>query len=582
MRNVVRGALGGAAREGKAAATPRDFIRAFAFEPACSAAQILKRLDAFESCEPATAEPINAISPESMKVVEQAYEESALLNDRLVGTDHLLLALLALNEAPELQAKGVSYDRAIREVKRLRSWGLGPDFPPPQGTVGPHVAIAKRVKKAVGNAIKAYKVYGQLSAMHPKLVTDPYPMYKRLRAKGIVRRDPLLPAFVVTGYAEVSQVLRDQRFSSEPRSNRTKSGTMEVDFLPAGPVRKDLCVIANVLTKQMVFMDPPNHSRVRNQMAQMFSPRNVNTMRDRVQEIADYLIDEVGATGRMDLIEDYAYPLPLLVVAEIMGFRREDKVMLKRWSDVFATMLAFSTTMREDLHARQCMIEMRRYFDEIVAELQARPNGSLLSQLITPKDGSPPIDLDELFGNCVFLLAAGHETTTSVLANGVRALLKDEPQLKMLMDDPSLMVNAVEELLRYESPVHWTSRRAKEDLELGGVQIPKNSMVMISMGAGNRDERQYPDPDRLDITRANAKTNLAFSGGNHYCLGAQLARIELQVGLSTLLKRCKNLRMQPGFEVTWRPGTTLHSFESLPMLFDVEEKVSRAEEKIAV
>jgi cytochrome P450 len=582
MRNVVRGALIEAARDGKASATPRDLVRAFAFEPACSAAQVLKRLNAFEATETPTAQPADAISPETMKVVEQAYEESALLKDRLVGTDHLLLALLKLNEAPELQGKGVSYDCAMRELKRLRSWGLGPDFPPPQGRVGPHVALAKRVKKAVGNAVKAYKVYGQLSAMHPKLVTDPYPMYRRLRAKGIVRRDPLLPAFVVTGYAEVSQVLRDPRFSSEPRSNRTKSGTMEVDFLPAGPVRKDLCVIANVLTKQMVFMDPPNHSRVRNQMAQMFSPRNVNTMRDRVQEIADYLIDEVGASGRMDLVEDYAYPLPLLVVAEIMGFRREDKVMLKRWSDVFATMLAFSTTMREDLHARQCMIEMRRYFDEIVAELQARPNASLLSQLITPKDGSPPIDLDELFGNCVFLLAAGHETTTSVLANGVRALLNDERQLKMLMDDPALMVNAVEELLRYESPVHWTSRRAKEDLELGGVQIPKNSMVMISMGAGNRDERQYPDPDRLDITRANAKTNLAFSGGNHYCLGAQLARIELQVGLATLLKRCRNLRIQPGFEVTWRPGTTLHSFESLPVLFDSEEKARQAEERLAV
>jgi hypothetical protein len=189
MRNVVRGALIEAARDGKAGATPRDFIRAFAFEPSCSAAQILNRLNAIDPVDAPIVEPVNAISPESMKVIEQAYEESALLKDRLVGTDHLLLALLKLNEAPELQAKGVSYDCAMRELKRLRSWGLGPDFPPPAGRVGPHVALAKRVKKAVGNAVKAYKVYGQLSAMHPKLVTDPYPMYRRLRAKGIVRRD---------------------------------------------------------------------------------------------------------------------------------------------------------------------------------------------------------------------------------------------------------------------------------------------------------------------------------------------------------------------------------------------------------
>jgi cytochrome P450 len=270
----------------------------------------------------------------------------------------------------------------------------------------------------------------------------------------------------------------------------------------------------------------------------------------------------------MDFIRDFAYPLPLLVAAELMGFHKKDKVQLKRWSDVFAGMLSFRTTTAEDLHARQCMLEMRAYFDRIIADLRAAPNETLLSYLITPRDGSEPIDEDSLFANCVFLLAAGHETTTSVMGSGLLALLKHPEQLERLKRDESLMPNAVEELLRYESPVQWTSRRTKEEVELGGVKIPANTMVMISMGAANRDPRQFPDPDRLDITRANANKNLAFSGGNHYCLGAGLARIELQVGLATMLRRLPNLRVEPGFKVTWRKGTTLHSFESLPVLFD--------------
>jgi cytochrome P450 len=338
-------------------------------------------------------------------------------------------------------------------------------------------------------------------------------------------------------------------------------------------VRRDLCVIANVLTKMMVFSDAPGHSRMRNQLGQMFSPRNVAGLRDRIQQIADELIDAVSARRKMDFVQDFANPLPLLVVADIMGFRREDKVDLKRWSDVFGVMLSFSTTIRQDLEGRAAMLEMRQYFDRIVDDLRREPNDSMLSQLITPRDGTAPIDFDELFANCVFLLAAGHETTASTMSSGIRLLLTKHPgELQRLIDDPSLIPNAAEELLRMESPVQWTSRRAKEDLELGGQKIAKNSMVMISMGAANRDPRQFPDPHRLDITRKDANRHLAFSGGNHFCLGAGLARIELQVGLSSLLRRLKNLCIEDGFEVEWRKGHTLHAFDHLPMTFEMFTK----------
>jgi hypothetical protein len=332
-------------------------------------------------------------------------------------------------------------------------------------------------------------------------------------------------------------------------------------------VRKDLCVIANVLTKMMVFSDPPTHSQMRNQLGQMFSPRNVSGLRDRVQAIADELLDAVIASGKMDLMYDFAVMLPLLVVADILGFRREDRHDLKRWSDVFGTMLSFTTTIGQDLESRRAMLDIRAYFDRIVEDLRRNPNDTLLSQIITPRDNSQPMDLDELFANCVFLLAAGHETTASTIGSGLRLLMKYPTELQRLRDDPSLIPNAVEELLRMESPVQWTSRRTKEDLELGGQQIAKNTMVMVSMGAANRDARQFPDPHRLDITRSNANRHLAFSGGNHFCLGAGLARIELAVGFATLLRRVKDLRIEPDFEVTWRTGHTLHAFDRLPMTF---------------
>lgn len=567
---------------GKSAADPQDLFVALSQVPACSAANILTRLRAIEPPAPSRTDniaPSNALTPEAKKLVVQAYEESALLSDRIIGTDHLLLAIVKTSVPPQLAARNVTYDRVRREIKRFRRLGFGPDAP--ISPVNPITAFARRIKTAFGNLIKLYKIHIQLSAIHPKLVTDPYPLYEKLRAISPVRRDPLLPAWVVTGYQEVVSVFTDRRFSSEPRSSRTKSGTFEVEFLPDGHVRRDLCVIANVLTKMMVFSDAPRHSKMRNQLGTMFSPRNVQNLRPLVEQTAEELIDDVIEKGEMDLVRDFAYPLPLLVVADIMGFRKEDKVMLKRWSDVFATMLAFQTTIREDLHARQCMIEMRQYFDNIVAELKARPNNSLLSQILTPRDGSEPMDLDELFGNCVFLLAAGHETTTSVMGNGLLALMKHPDQLLKLRNDLSLMPNAVEELLRFESPVQWTSRRAKEDLELFGNQIPKNMMVMVSMGAANRDPRQFPEPEKLDITRANANKNLAFSGGNHFCLGAGLARIELQVGMTALLTRLKNLRVKSGFEVTWRHGHTLHSFDSLPVEFDASTPVEEAREPVS-
>ena len=343
FRKVILSALKVASRNGHAAATPGDFFVAFSHVPECSAAQLLSRLNAATgmAADLSGVEPANAIAPESLALLHRAYMEADALNDRLVGSDHLLLAMTRA----EIFVT-VPYERVLREIRRLRRLSFGPDFP--LHPVNPLTSITRTLKTSLGNAIKLYKMHTGLSALHPKLIGDPHPIYDRIRAIAPVRRDPLLPAWVVTGYPEAVSVLRDPRFSSEPRSNRTASGTMEIDMLPAGPVRRDLCVIANVLTKMMVFSDAPVHSKMRNQLGQMFSPRNVAALRDRVQQIAGSLIDAVAPSGKMDLIQDFASLLPLLVVADIMGFRREDQVELKRWSDVFGVMLSFTTTIRQD------------------------------------------------------------------------------------------------------------------------------------------------------------------------------------------------------------------------------------------
>jgi hypothetical protein len=569
MRDVILRSLEDASRHHRLTAEPQDLLAGIVRTPHCAATHLLRERS-FQAAGQSTGDekltPAAELSAAAVCVVEQAYRESVGLKDRVVGTDHLLLALLKLHPGlPPLS--GVRYDQVLAGIRKLRRLGIGPDAP--IASLNPVAGLARRLRSALRVLPQLYKLYVQLSAAHPRLVTDPYPLYDRMRRRGVVRRDPIMPLWVVTGYAEVAQVFRDPRFSSLPLSHRSPNGLLEIGELPAGPVRGQLGVITNVLTRMMVFSDDPAHARTRAQLGQMFSPRNVAGLRPAVQQIADELIDAVVGAGRMDFIRDFACPLPLYIVSDVLGLRRSDWRQLKEWSDVFGTLLSFRTTLEQDLHARSAMMEMRRYFDDVIAGVRAQPDASLLSQLVNPPAGATQIDLDDLFGNVVFMLAAGHETTTSVLGNGLRALLNHPDQLQRLQEDPSLINTAVEELLRLESPVQWTRRRATEDVELGGQLIQQGDVVIVSMGAANRDPRQFPDPHRLDVTRKDASKNLAFSGGSHYCLGAGLARIELQVGLTTLLRRLCDIRVVEGFKLNWRKGHTLRSFDSLPITFRV-------------
>jgi cytochrome P450 len=256
----------------------------------------------------------------------------------------------------------------------------------------------------------------------------------------------------------------------------------------------------------------------------------------------------------MDLIKDFAYLLPLRIASDMLCFDRADEPLLLRWADVFGETLAFTLPLAQDLAARRTLLEMRRDLPRLIRH-------SPLSRL------GETVDEDELFANVGFLLAAAHDTTAGTLGAGMRTLLLNPDQLQRLCDDPSLLPNAAEELLRCESPVQWTARRAMEDLQIAGQKIARGEIALVSIGAANRDPRQFDDPDRLDITRSNADRHIAFGGGAHYCLGAAFGRIELQVGIAALI-RLRNLRLDPDAQPQWRVGTALRALRSLPVLFD--------------
>jgi cytochrome P450 len=318
----------------------------------------------------------------------------------------------------------------------------------------------------------------------------------------------------------------------------------------------------------MIFLDAPEHTRVRNLMNAAFTPRAVEAMRPRIQRMADGLLDAAVAKGSLDLILDFALQLPIIVICEMIGFPPADRDQLKKWADAVSHVLALGCTMRQEVDARRAMIEMRAYFDRILEQWRQEPgDNNLLSMLL--KSGYPANEEEqrELFSNCVFLLGAGHETTTSTIGNGFRILLAHRDQLERLQADPKLIAGAVEELLRFESPVQWTSRQAKEDVEVGGVTIAAGESVLISLGAANRDPRQFSDPDRLDVTRKDAHRHLAFSGGIHFCLGAALSRVEAQVGIGTLLRRLPKLKIDTNEPLRWKSGSTIRTLESLPAVF---------------
>jgi cytochrome P450 len=316
----------------------------------------------------------------------------------------------------------------------------------------------------------------------------------------------------------------------------------------------------------MGFLDPPDHTRLRGLVHRAFTPRVIEALRPKTQQIVDGALETALAAGSMDVIRDLAAPLPVLVIAEMLGLPTEDRDRLKRWSDDLARFVGQFDFPQEQLpQLVRSLVELMEYLRGVVVQRRRRPGHDLISGLLAGEAAGDGLDENELLANCALLLFAGHETTTDLIGNGLAALLRHPDQLETLRDDPSLIGSAVEELLRYDCPAQLTVRIAHEDLEIGGKRIGAGQSLILMLGAANRDPAPFPEPDRLEITRRE-NPHVAFGYGIHFCLGAALARLEGQIAIGTIVRRFPAIRLATD-TLQWRPSQALRGLRSLPVLF---------------
>ncbi|HET8575690.1 MAG TPA: cytochrome P450 [Methylomirabilota bacterium] len=386
----------------------------------------------------------------------------------------------------------------------------------------------------------------------PDFNADPYPFYQRLREVDPVHQSPL-GFWVLTRYDDCVMVLRDPRFGRagfEAMLESVYGGAAEPGRLPTS----------------MLFRDPPDHTRLRGLVSRAFTPRVIEGLRPRIQQIVDGLLDRIQEAGRMEVIADLAYPLPVTVISEMLGVPEDDRERIKQWSaDIARSLDAIGLPTDQEIveRGRTGRRAIGDYFRSLIPDRKKRPRGDLLSLLIEAEEQGDKLSEGELLATCVLLYIAGHETTVNLIGNGLLALLRHPAELKRLRDDPALTQSAVEELLRYDGPVQRTARITNADVEIGGHKIAHRSMVVTVIGAANRDPAHFPDPDRLDISRPDNR-HIAFGFGIHFCLGAPLARLEGQIALGTLVRRLPRLTLATD-RLEWRESQVLRGLKSLPV-----------------
>ena len=392
--------------------------------------------------------------------------------------------------------------------------------------------------------------------LDPEVLANPYPLFHRLRTEDPVHWDPFLHAWVVTRYKDVIDVLHHYSAERTP----TPEQLTGIGLASLNP-------IAQVMVKQMLFLDPPAHTRLRSLAAYAFTPARVEVLRGHIREITNSLLDKVQAKGHMDVIADLAEPLPCIVTAEMLGVPVEDHQQLKAWSQDFAEMLGnFQHNPDRVPRILKSVMEMTAYFQSAIHEQRLRPRDGLVSALMSAEIQGDRLTDEEVIANCIVTMVGGQETTTNLIGNGVLSLLRNPDQLEKLRSDLALIPSAVEELLRYESPSQHTARLAPEDTILGGRQIRKRQAVIAVMAAGNRDPERFPNPDSLEITRDDNR-HLAFGWAAHFCFGAALARIEGQIAFEMMLRRLSSWKLESE-PLVWRSNLGLRGLTSLPIRFN--------------
>ncbi len=387
----------------------------------------------------------------------------------------------------------------------------------------------------------------------PAVLADPHPVLAALRESGPVHRiegSAGLPVWMVTRYDDVLAALSDPRLSNDPHHATALTEVLRGDFL----------------SRSMIGTDPPEHTRLRRLVSKAFTARRVEGLRPRVQEITDSLLDRITPRGSADLVAEFGLPLPITVIGELLGVPEAERDRFREWTDEMldrpfdpGSDLALVAAARERMHG---------YLADLVAAKRARPADDLLTDLVAATDEGERLDAQELLAMAFLLLIAGYVTTVSLIGNGTLALLRHPDELDRLRADPSLVPNAVEELLRFDGPVNpGLTRYALQDLEIGGVRIPRGDMVLLAIAAADRDPHRFPDPDRLDVGAVDPG-HLAFGHGVHYCLGAPLARLEGQIAFTALLARLPDLALAASEqELRWTGGGVLRGLRGLPVTF---------------
>lgn len=401
--------------------------------------------------------------------------------------------------------------------------------------------------------------------LDPKVVANPYPHYHELRTAEPVHWNEGLETWDVTSYDGVMEVLRDRTMSAD------RTSVFEAQ-LPE-EMREKMAPILGIFSNTMLFSDPPNHTRLRSLANKAFTPRVVENMQADIQAIVDRSLDKVERSGKMDVISDLAFLLPGTVICEMLGVPLEDRDQFKRWTDDLANFLGGFRSLEDYVEAGQrSALEMIDFLRGIIKECRLNHKDNLISALVAAEEQGDAFSEEELFAMFVLLQLGGHETTTNLIGNGLLALLQNPTEMQKLRENPALIENAIEELLRYNSPIQYLGRIAMEDVEIGGISIAKGQRIRMYSGAANRDPAQFNDPDRLDITRENTR-HVGFGFGIHFCLGAALARWEGQAAIGTVLRRMPELRLEPPMtewrteDFPWSENPVFRGLKSLPVAF---------------
>lgn len=391
--------------------------------------------------------------------------------------------------------------------------------------------------------------------LDPDVLADPYPLYHRIRSADPVHWDGFLHSWVVTGYEDVVRVLRTFSANRTPPPDQLRAMGLE-----------QMSPIAALMVRQMLFMDAPAHSRIRSLAAFAFTPSRVAVLRNQIEAIADRLLARVADRGEMDVIRDFANPLPAVITAAMLGVPEEDHDQLKEWSADFAEMLGnFQHNPEHTSRILNTVEQMTAYFNERIREQRQVPREGLIHSLMAAEVNGDKLNDEEVVANSIITMIGGLETTTNLIGNGLLTLLRNPAEFERLRNDPNLMPSAVEELLRYESPSQHTARIAPATHGMEQTDIAPGDAVIAVMGAANRDPARFPAPDRLDLGRSDNR-HTAFGWGSHFCFGAPLARLEGQIAFNRL-SRLLNLQLKSD-HLTWRNNLGLRGLTALPVEFD--------------